>query len=95
MVQRYRVRSFFGIAITIGTTFRRFGLKQLQGASANFIFYSFATLGCGAILLQLFNVAVLGAFWPFFTGIVVQLGTAMFQFARMILLPPKMTSATL
>jgi hypothetical protein len=76
-------------AITINTSFRRLGLKQLQGASANFIFYSFATLGWGAILLQLFNVALLGAFWPFFAGIVLQLVAAMLQFTRMILLSPQ------
>jgi hypothetical protein len=31
----------------------------------------------------------LGAFWPFFTGIVFQLIAAVFQFARMILLLPE------
>jgi hypothetical protein len=36
----------------------------------------------------LYNNAFLGTFWPFFTGIVLQLVAAMFQFARMILLPP-------
>jgi hypothetical protein len=30
-----------------------------------------------------------GAFWPFFSGIVLQLIGAMFQFARMIFLPPE------
>jgi hypothetical protein len=39
----------------------------------------------GATLLQLYNAAWLGAFWPFFTRIVVQPIAAMFQFARMIL----------
>jgi hypothetical protein len=34
------------------------------------------------MLLQLYNAAFLGAFWPFFAGIVL-LG-ALFQFARMI-----------
>jgi hypothetical protein len=81
--------AFLVFAITINTSFRRLGLKQLQGASANFIFYSFATLGWGAILLQLFNVALLGAFWPFFAGIVLQLVAAMLQFTRMILLSPQ------
>ena len=41
-----------------------------------------------AMLLQVFNIALLGAFWPFFAGIVYQLVTAMAQFARMILLMP-------
>ena len=58
----------FGIATTTG--FRRFDVQRLQGAYANFIFYFFATLGTGATLLQLYNVALLGAFWPFFTAII-------------------------
>jgi hypothetical protein len=77
----------FGIATTTG--FRRFDLQHLQRASANFIFYFVATLGIAATLLQLYNASFLGAFWPFFTGIVLQLIGAMFQFARMILQPPE------
>ena len=42
-----------------------------------------------SMLLQLYNIALLGAFWPFFAGIVYQLVTAMSQFARMILLLPE------
>lgn len=77
----------FGIATTTG--FRRFGVKQSQNAPANLFFYLSATLGTGATLLQLFNVVLLGAFWPFFTGIIVQLVAAMFQFMRIILVPPE------
>src|SRR5262249_16425719 len=80
---------FLAFGITTTMSFRRLGVKQLQGASSNFIYYSFATLGCGAILLQLSNVALLGAFWPFFAGIVLQLVAAMLQFARMILFSPQ------
>jgi hypothetical protein len=81
--------AFAPFAITTTMAFRRFGLQRFQGAPANFVFYLFATLGTAATLLQLYNAALLGAFWPFFTGIVLQLVAAMFQFARMILLPPK------
>jgi hypothetical protein len=80
---------FLVFAITINSSSRRLGLHRLQGASANFIFYSFTVLGWGAVLLQLFNVVLLGAFWPFFTGIVLQLVAAMLQFARMILSSPE------
>ena len=52
-----------------------------------FGFYLFGSLGTGAVLLQFCNIAILNAFWPFFTGIVVHLLAAMFQFARIILLP--------
>jgi len=49
----------------------------------------FGAFGVVAMLLQVFNIALLGAFWPFFAGIVYQLVTAMAQFARMILLMPE------
>jgi hypothetical protein len=52
-------------------------------------FYLFGLLGAGALLLQFFNIAIIDAFWPFFTGIVVHLLAAMFKFARIILLPPE------
>jgi len=55
-------------------------------------FHLFAILGIGVILLQLCNIAILNVFWPFFTGIVVQLLAAMVQFARIILLPPEHNS---
>lgn len=54
-----------------------------------FIFYLFGALGVAAMLLQVYNIALLGTFWPFFAGIVYQLVTAMAQFARMILLLPE------
>jgi hypothetical protein len=78
---------FFGISTTTG--FRRVAVQRLQSAHSNFIFYFFATLGIGAMLLQLYNALLLGAFWPFFTGIVLQLVGATFQFARMILALPE------
>jgi hypothetical protein len=67
----------------------RLGLGQLQSVrGTGFGFCLFAILGTGAELLQFCNIAILNAFWPFFTGIVVHL-LAMFQFARSILLTPK------
>lgn len=80
---------FLAFGITITTSFRRLDLQQFHRASTNLIFYLSASMGWGATLLQLYNAVFLGAFWPFFTGIVVQLVAAMFQFARMILVPPK------
>jgi hypothetical protein len=78
---------FVPFAITTTVASRRFGINRLQGTSANFVFYLFATFGTTVTLLQLDNAALLGAFWPFFTGIVLQLVAAMFQFARMIFQP--------
>lgn len=77
-------------AITTSGSFRRLDRQQLQSALATgFTFYLFGILGTGAMLLQFFNIAILNAFWPFFTGIIVHLLAAMFQFARIILLPPE------
>ena len=51
--------------------------------------YLFGALGTVAMLLQVYNLALPGAFWPFFARIVYQLVIAMAQFARMILLLPE------
>jgi drug/metabolite transporter (DMT)-like permease len=53
---------FLAFAIVVNTNFRHLKLRPSQGTVANFIFYLFATL------LQSYNVALLGAFWPFFAG---------------------------
>ena len=77
----------FGIGTTKG--FRRAAVPRVQGRLGNFIFCFFATVGTGTMLLQLYNTIFLGAFWAFFTGIVLQLVGATFQFARMILALPE------
>ena len=70
--------------------FRRLDLQRIRsGPGSRLVFYVFGTLGIAANLLQLYNAAVLGIFWPFFSGIVVQLLTGIFQFSRMILLRPE------
>jgi hypothetical protein len=77
-------------AITMTKIFRRLDLRQIERERATrFVFYLFGIFGIATNLLQLYNTAFLGAFWPFFTGIVLQLVTAVFQFERMILLPPE------
>ena len=71
-------------------TFRRLNLQNLQGQRVTrSIFYVFGFFGVAAMVLQLYNLVFLAAFWPFFAGIVYQLITAMAQFARMILLLPQ------
>ena len=77
-------------AITMTKIFRRVDPREVQRERATrFVFYLFGSVGVAVILLQLYNTALLGAFWPFFTGIVYQILTALFQFARMILLLPE------
>jgi hypothetical protein len=82
------VSLLFGITMT--KHFRRLALREVQSEPlTRFVFYLFGTVGIAANLLQLYNAVFLGAFWPFFTGIVVQLIIGTFQFARMILLRPE------
>ena len=89
-MQRLDVRGSLPLRNRDDADFSRFDPAQLQNTRATgFTFYFFAVLGTAAMLFQLYNVAILGAFWPFFTGIVVQLLAAMFQFVRIILLPPE------
>jgi hypothetical protein len=77
--------------VTVTTKmFRRLNLRNVQRQRLNrFIFYLFGAFGTAAMLLQVYNIALVAAFWPFFAGIVYQLVTAMAQFARMILLLPE------
>ena len=70
--------------------FRRLDLQNLQRERVTrFMFYLFEALGVTAMLLQVYNIALPGVFWPFFAGLVYQLFTATAQFARMILLVPE------
>jgi hypothetical protein len=82
---------FVLFAITSMTIFRRLDLRELQsyGRATHFVFYLFGVVGTAVMVLQLYNVIILGVFWPFFTGIVFQLVAAMFQFMRIILIPPE------
>jgi hypothetical protein len=76
--------------ITMTKYFRRLDVRQVQRERATrLLFYLFGLLGIAANLLQLYNAAFPGVFWPFFTVIVFQVITALFQFARMILLLPE------
>jgi hypothetical protein len=77
-------------AITMTKHFRRLDVRQVQReAATRLVFYLFGMFGIAANLLQLYNTAFLGEFWPFFALIVFQVITALFQFARMILLLPE------
>ena len=67
---------------------RRLPRGQFQAnRGVGFIFYPFYALGTGMCLLQLYKIAVLNAFWPFFAAIVLQIFGAMLQLVRLILLP--------
>src|SRR5215813_11896095 len=56
---------------TSGKIFRRLDLREVKGERfTRVVFYVFAAIGTPVLLLQLCNTVLLGAFWPFFTGIV-------------------------
>jgi len=77
-------------AITMMKSFRNLNLRDIpRDRTTRLVFYLFGVVGMAVILLQLYNAALLAEFWPFFAGIVYHLLTAVFQFARMILLLPE------
>jgi len=77
-------------AVTMTKYFRRLDVRQIRREPATrFVFYLFGMFGIAVNLLQLYNAVLLGVFWLFFTCIVFQIITALFQFARMILLLPE------
>ena len=71
-------------AIINFTEARRLNAAEFKGVSKMLFFPLFA-IGTMTILLQLYNMAVLNWFWPFFAGIVVHLIAAMLQFMRLVL----------
>lgn len=81
---------FLVFLMTTSKAFGRLTARELQRErGSSLMVYFFATLGVAVMLLQAYNLALLGVFWPFFAGIVYQLTTALAQFARMILLLPE------
>jgi hypothetical protein len=66
----------------------RFAPGQLKAAGGGrFTSYTLFALLTVVCLLQLWNVTMLAAFWPFFGAIVSLLLGAMYQFVRLILIP--------
>jgi hypothetical protein len=56
--------------------------------TSKILLYGIGTMGFLTLALQVFNIAVLNQFWPFFLSIVMHLMAAMLQFTRMVLLLP-------
>jgi len=66
----------------------RFAPGQLSAAGGTSLTsYGLFALLIAVCLLQLFNVAAMGAFWPFFVAIVAMLLGAMYQFVRLVITP--------
>ena len=73
-------------AIANFRTPRHFSPDEFKGVN-KILFYPFFAIGISTLLLQLYNIAVLNRFWPFFAGIFVHLMAAMLQFVRLVLPP--------
>ena len=75
-------------AVMILRTVVGFAPGQLEAAGGTrFTSYALIAILMSVCLLQLFNVATLAAFWPFFGAIVAQLLGAMYQFVRLVMSP--------
>jgi hypothetical protein len=78
----------FGVITTKAA--RAFPPEQFELAGASkLLFFLFSILATAATLLQIYNLAMLNAFWAFFSIIVVQLLAGVFQFVRLILIQPE------
>jgi drug/metabolite transporter (DMT)-like permease len=53
------------------------------------LLYGIGAMGALTQLLQVWNIATLNQFWPFFLAIVMHLMAGMLQFTRMVLLLPQ------
>lgn len=75
-------------AIVIPKTLAGFAPGQLEAAGGTKLTsYALIVILTAVCLLQLLNVAMLAAFWPFFGAVVAQLLGAMYQFVRLVLSP--------
>ena len=87
----WRLCSLFSFIILVTmasryrASYRRFSQKEF-GASGGktLIFYAGSLLGTAAVLLQLYNVIIVQAFWPFFAAIATLLVLAMLQFVLIV-----------
>ena len=83
-----------GVALTCQISFAIFNFKAARSLTPTefkgvnrMLFFPLFGIGIITIALQIYNIAVLNWFWPFFAGIVVHLMAAMLQFMRLVLLP--------
>jgi hypothetical protein len=81
----------FGMSTSKGLRAIGSGGLGVAGAS-RFLLYGLGIVASAALLLQIYNVVVLNAFWAFFATIVVQLVAGILQFVRLILLPLHQTT---
>jgi hypothetical protein len=88
----WRLCSALALILTISIGFilgRPSFVDELKlGRGTRFLLISFGVLAVAAMILQIYNLAVLNAFWPFYATILLQLITGTIQFVRLILIQP-------
>jgi hypothetical protein len=71
-------------------TLAGFAPGQLQAAGgADLTSYVLVGILIGVCILQVLNIALLAAFWPFFCAVVGLVLGAMYQFVRLVLVPQR------
>ena len=81
------VAFFFPFGVFTAKAMRAVPRDDLRmGGSFKLVFYPVGMLGAAVIVLQIYNLIVLNAFWAFFALIVFQLLAGTFQFVRLIIL---------
>jgi hypothetical protein len=89
----WRECSLFGLlfqapgAIIAFRNARKLSSEEKKNTSKTLL-YGIGAMGVLTLLLQVFNIAVLNQFWPFFLSIVMHLMAGLLQFTRMVLLLP-------
>jgi hypothetical protein len=81
------------LTISIGMVMSRGHASSLReskfGRGSKVLFFSFSVFGVAAMILQIYNLAILNAFWPFYATVLFQLITGAVQFVRLILVQPE------
>ncbi|MDE2235525.1 MAG: hypothetical protein KGL13_10225 [Gammaproteobacteria bacterium] len=77
---------FFTGSLLYSRTFLGISKRELRKVEASrLVYWTFSALGIALGLLQIYNAAALGKFWPVFTFIVASLLVSIVQFLRLIL----------
>jgi hypothetical protein len=89
IVSAVSVCVFSTAGFVVQRKFRRLGsveVSRLPGTRV--VFYSTGLTGATTMVLMIYNVFALGAFWPFFSAIVISMLASVLQFVRLIVLQP-------
>jgi hypothetical protein len=77
---------FFCGSLLFSRAFLGISKRELSRVEASrMVYWTFSTLGLALGLLQIYNTAALGKFWPLFIFIVASLLVSIVQFLRLIL----------